>query len=152
MRGQDDDMVNLLKEAQETLRDFKSKQFAGADNLVVRTNQSSNSYDQSVTVPVSETGSVTLTFEADNQDYSFTDPTFEVYEGGLTPADLLFTLSNDSSPTNIDGTSGVVREVISSSTTPKRTQWVISIFNGSVSSQDYYIKAYIRASDTGTVS
>jgi hypothetical protein len=147
-----DTIVDTLKDAEQTLREFKNPQFAGADNLVITTNQTGSTYDKTATIAGGATGSIIVTFDADNQDYAFTDPTFVVYEDGTAPANFLFTLRNDSSPTNVGGTTGSVREKISSASTPKRTRWEILIFNGGLSSHPYYVKAYVRCADTGTIS
>lgn len=146
------DITHILGKAQQVLRDFKGRQLAGADNIVVTSNESVAAYDKTLTVANGAAGTVTVAFDADNQNYSFTDPTFTVYEGSVAPANLLFVLSNDGAPTNVDGTTGGVREVVSSSLTPRRTEWAITIFNASGSSQTYYIKAKVRSADTGTIS
>lgn len=155
---QEDTLVDALQQAQIDMQEIKNRQFAGADNLHIVLNQSLAIYDQSVTVlpgPGND-GFMTVTFDADSQDYPFADPIFYLYIDGTTSADLLAKFK----PTEgIGAYHGAVvpliilsREIISSSLSPKRVQWELRLVGFYTGTHTFYVKAYVYSADAGVVS
>lgn len=137
-------IINDLNRAQTFLQEIHTAQSTGADNLSIKVNQSSNSYDGSVSIPGGGGfyGIITLTFTANNQDYAFTDLNLRYYLDSVSPSTEL--------PSN--NAFVYIKENIS--TNPKVTSWEIKIPNNEIdgNTHTYLVKAFIGSTDTGVIS
>lgn len=141
MRQSENDIVVLLPKLRLELDNLKKSQIVGANNLLIFDNQTASPFDDSVSLSTAESTELIVTFDADNQDFAFTELVPVVY------LDTVGSLTDITYPSFSKTRMHVLNTVI-----PKRTIFSFIFTSLESGTHTFYIKYHVLSVDTGTVS